>query len=149
MKLQFSGAPEIAAHPGLVWERLVDPRFVAQSAPAVHSVEVFDPNHFRITSSLGVGTMKASLVMDGEMFDLLPGRSARMRVRGRGPGSVIEVLSSIRVHNLSSGRVRLEWSATTELTGPLTKLGGKLLQGIARRLTEQFWDDFARRVAEN
>ncbi|HKH82403.1 MAG TPA: SRPBCC domain-containing protein [Gemmatimonadales bacterium] len=149
MKLEFSGAPEIAAHPGLVWERLVDPRFVAQSAPAVHSVEVFDPNHFRVTSSFGVGSMKASLIMDGEIFDLLPGRSARMRVRGRGPGSIIEVLSSIRVHNLRPGRVRLEWSATTELTGTLTKLGGKLIEGIARRLTEQFWDDFARRVAEN
>ena len=72
-----------------------------------------------------------------------------MRVRGRGPGSIIEVLSSIRVHSLRPGTVRLEWSATTELTGTLTKLGGKLIEGIARRLTEQFWDDFARRVAEN
>jgi carbon monoxide dehydrogenase subunit G len=149
MKLEFWGAPEIAAPSGLVWERLVDPTFVAQSAPAVESVEVIDATHFRVTSSFGVGSMKASLTMDGELFDLLPGRSARMRVRGRGPGSIIEVLSSIKVHSVDRGTVRLEWSATTELTGTLTKLGGKLLEGIARRLTEQFWNDFARRVAEN
>jgi carbon monoxide dehydrogenase subunit G len=86
--------------------------------------------------------------MDGELFDLVPGVSAKMRVRGSGAGSLIEVLSSISVHDVGSGTVRLSWFATSELSGTVAKAGARLIEGIARKLTEQFWEDFARRVAE-
>jgi carbon monoxide dehydrogenase subunit G len=85
--------------------------------------------------------------MDGELFDLVPGVSARMRVRGSGAGSLIEVLTSINVQDAGAGRVRLNWSATSELSGTMAKAGARLIEGIARKLTEQFWEDFARRVA--
>ena len=148
MKLEFSGAPEIAASRERVWQRLIDPRFVARSAPGVESVEVIDPTHFKVISSFGVGLMSARLTMDGELFDLVPGASAKMRVRGRGLGSVVEVISSIAVQDTGSGKVRLKWSATSELSGTVTNVGAPLVEGIARKLTEQFWADFARRVAE-
>ena len=149
MKLEFSGSPEVAAPRDLVWDRLVDPRFVARSAPAVESVEVIDPTHFRVRSGFGLGAMRVSLTMDGELFDLVPGVSARMRVRGSGAGSLVEVLTSIDVQDAGAGKVRLNWSATSELSGTVAKAGARLIEGIARKLTEQFWEDFARRVMED
>jgi len=149
VKLQFSGAPGVSAPKHIVWERLIDPRFVAGSAPAVESVEVFDATRFRVISGFGPRTMKARVTLDGELFDLIPGVSAKMHLRGSGPGSLIQVLSTIAVHDAGSGKVRLNWTATCELSGTVAKLGAKLLEGIARRMTEQFWDDFARRVGED
>ena len=94
MKLEFSGSPEIAAPRDRVWQRLMDPHFVAQSAPGVESVEVIDPTHFKVISGFGVGSIKVRFTMDVELFDVVPGRSARMRVRGQGawfgPGRGIE-----------------------------------------------------------
>jgi carbon monoxide dehydrogenase subunit G len=148
VKLEFSGAPEITARRERVWQRLVDPHFIARSAPAVQSVEVIDLNHFKVMSAFGVGGMKARLTMDGELLDLVPGSTAKMRLRGRGAGSVIEVLSSIALREAGSGKVRLHWSATTELSGMVTRVGARLIENIARQLTEQFWADFARRVTE-
>jgi carbon monoxide dehydrogenase subunit G len=148
VKLEFSGSPEVTAPRERLWERLVDPRFVARSAPGVESVEVIDAGHFRVVSGVGLGPMRVRLTMDGELFDLVPGVSAKMRVRGSGAGSLIEVLSSISVHDVGSGRVRLNWSATSELSGTVARAGPRLIEGIARKLTEQFWEDFARRVAE-
>jgi carbon monoxide dehydrogenase subunit G len=147
MKLEFSGAPEIAASRDGVWQRLTDPRFVARSAPGVESVEMIDATHFTVTSGFGLGSFKASVRMDGELFDLVPGDSAKMRLRGRGAGSVIDVLTSIVIQEAGSGRVRLSWSATSELDGTVTKLGTRLIEGVAGKLTEQFWADFAQRVA--
>jgi uncharacterized protein len=148
VKLQFTGAPEVAAPKHIVWQRLIDPRFVAGSAPAVESVEVIDATRFRVISGFGPRTMKARVTLDGELFELVSGVSAKMHLRGNGPGSLVEVLSTIAVHDAGSGKVRLSWTATCELSGPVAKLGAKLLEGIARKMTEQFWDDFARRVGE-
>lgn len=148
MKLRFSGSPEIDAPRHIVWQRLIDPRFVAGSAPGVESVEVIDARHFRVISGFGPRAMKARITLDGEMFDLVPGIRAKMRLRGQGPGSLIEVLTTIAVHDAGAGKVRLQWTATSELDGTVANLGAKLLEGIARRMTEQFWNDFARRVGE-
>jgi carbon monoxide dehydrogenase subunit G len=92
--------------------------------------------------------MRARITLDGELFDLVPGTSAKMRLRGHGPGSLVEVLSTIAVQDAGLGKVRLHWTATSELSGTVANLGAKLLEGLARKMTEQFWEDFARRVGE-
>ncbi|HJR17198.1 MAG TPA: SRPBCC domain-containing protein [Gemmatimonadales bacterium] len=148
MKLEFSGAPEVAAPRDRVWRRVTDPRFVARSVPGVESVAVIDPTHFSVTSGFGLGSLKARLILDGELFDIVPGTSAKMRLRGTAGASSIDVLSNITLLNAAAGNVRLSWSATSELTGPLSKAGSGLIGGVARKLTEQFWADLARRVTD-
>jgi carbon monoxide dehydrogenase subunit G len=148
MKLELTGSSEVGAPREVVWQRLIDPRFVAQSAPGIESVEVLDPTHFRVTSGFGIGRMRARVTLDGELFDLIPDTSARMRMRGTGPGSAIDVLSSIAIKVAGTGKVQLQWTAMAELSGTMVKVGARMLEGIAHNLTDQFWIDFARRVAE-
>ena len=146
MKLEFSGSPEITAGKELVWARLMDPHFLARSAPGVESVEVIDPTHFKVVSGFGAGSFKIRFTMDVELFDIAPERSARMRMQAQAPGSAVDVLSSIEIQKAGPNAVRLNWSATSEITGTVAGLGARLMEGAARRLTEQFWTDFARRV---
>jgi len=148
MKLHFSGSPEIAAPQERVWQRLMDPHFVADSAPGVESVEVVDPHHFKVASSFGAGPIRIRFPIDVEIFDIVPEQSARMRVRGQAPGSTVDVISSIEIQETGPNTVRLNWSATSEFSGSVAGIGARLMEGAARRLTEQFWTDFARRVSE-
>ncbi len=148
MKLEFSGSPEIAAARERVWLRLMDPHFVAKSAPGVESVEIIDPTHFKVVSGFGVGSIKIGFTMDVQLLDLVPRRSARMRVRGKAPGSAVDVLSSIEIQDAGPDRVRLNWSATSDISGAVAGVGARLMEGAARKLTEQFWTDFARRASQ-
>ena len=147
MKLEFAGSPEITAPRERVWQRLMDPHFVAKSAPGVESVEVIDPTHFKVISGFGVGSIKLRFSMDVELFDIVPGRSARMRVRGKAPGSAVDVLSSLEIE-AGPDKIRLNWSATSEISGTVAGVGARLMEGTARKLTEQFWTDFAQRVSQ-
>jgi carbon monoxide dehydrogenase subunit G len=149
MKLEFSGSPEIAAPRELVWRRLMDPHFVAKSAPGVESVEAIDPTHFKVVSGFGVGSIKLRFVMDVELFDVVPNKSASMRVRGKAPGSAVDVVSRLEIQDSAPDRVRLTWSATSEISGTVASVGARLMEGTARKLTEQFWTDFARRVSQD
>ncbi|MEA2723006.1 MAG: uncharacterized protein QOH59_777 [Gemmatimonadales bacterium] len=146
MMLEFSGSSEITAPGERVWGRLMDPDFLARSAPGVESVEVIDPTHFKIVSGFGAGSFKVRFTMDVALFDIVPDRSARMRMRAQAPGSAVDVLSSIEIQEVDPNTVRLNWSATSEITGTVAGLGARLMEGAARRLTEQFWADFAQRV---
>jgi uncharacterized protein len=148
MKLEFSGSPTIAAPRERVWERLMDPTFVAQSAPGVESVTTIDPTHFKVVSGFGVGSIKVRFAMVVELFDIVDHESAKMRVRGKAPGSAIDVVSSMQIEDAGSSSSQLTWSATSEVSGTVASVGARLMEGTARKLTEQFWTDFARRVSQ-
>ena len=146
MKLEFSGAPEIGVARPAVWRRLTDPEFVAASAPGVEAVETISPTHFRVTSGLGVGAMRVQFSLDVELSDILEPERLRMVSRGRGAGSEVDVVSSVRLDELGSTRTRLTWAATCTVSGMLANLGSRFIEATARRLTEDFWSDFAQRA---
>jgi carbon monoxide dehydrogenase subunit G len=147
MKLQFAGSPVITAARQEVWTRLTDPDFVAASGPGVESVETLDPTHFKVISGLGVGSVKVRFRLDVELFDIIEGQKLKMRARGKAPGSVVDVVSNLELQDAGPGQTRLKWSATSELSGTVASVGARLLEGTARRLTEEFWTDFARRAS--
>jgi carbon monoxide dehydrogenase subunit G len=147
MKLEFSGAPEITASPQTVWRKLLDPDFVAASAPGVESVERLDPTHFKVISGLGLGVVKVTFKLDVELFDIVEGQRLKMGARGKAPGANEDVVSTLQVEDAGGGKTRLNWSATSDVSGTVASVGGRLLEGTARRLTEEFWTDFARRVS--
>src|SRR3954462_7572052 len=148
MKLEFSGSPRIDAPREQVWDRLMDPHFLARSAPGVETVEAIDPTHFKVLSGFGFGSIRVKLTMDVELYDIRKGHSAKMRIRGQAAGSAIDVVSDMRVLDASTGTTQLSWSATSVLSGTVVSMGARLMEGAARRLTEQFWTDFAERVSQ-
>ena len=145
MKLQFSGDPVISAPRQVVWDRLTNPDFIAASAPGVESVQAVDPTHFTVVSGLGLGPMKVKFTLDVELFDVVERESLRMRSLARGPGSVVDVVSAVRLEDAQAG-TRLNWSATSDVSGTLANLGPRMIEGAARMMSDHFWSDFARRV---
>ena len=146
MKFEFSGAPVIPAPRQVVWDRLTDPEFVAASAPGVESVEALDSTHYTVLSGVGVGAMKIKFKVDVELFDIVEREALSMRSRGNGAGSVVEVLSAVRLEDTGTG-TRLDWRAVSDVSGAVAGLGSRVVESVARMLTEQFWTDFARRVS--
>ena len=147
MKLEFSGAPEITGSRQKVWEKLMDADFVAASAPGVEWVERVDATHFKVVSGIGMGVLKLRFKLDVELFDIVDGERLKMRVRGNAPGSAVDVVSSLQVEEAGNQHTRLRWSAASYVSGTMARVGSRLLEGTARRLTEQFWTDFAQRVS--
>lgn len=146
MRLQFNGAPEISATREHVWTRLLDPQFVAGSAPGVESVETIDATQYRVVSAFGVGSVKLRFTLHVELFEVIQPERAKLRARGKAPGSNVDVVAAFHLEQAAVGLVRLNWTADTDVSGTVASVGARLLEGTARRLTEQFWQDFARRV---
>jgi uncharacterized protein len=146
MRLQFAGAPEIPASREQVWTRLMDPQFVAGSAPGVESVETLDAMQYRVISAFGVGSVKLRFTLHVELFEVVQPERAKLRARGKAPGSNVDVVASVHLEEAVVGVVRLNWTAETDVSGTVASVGARLLEGTARKLTEQFWQDFAQRV---
>ena len=146
MKLHFSGSPDVSATRERVWNALLEPQFVAESAPGVEEVEVLSPERYNLHLGLGIAFFKLRIVMHVRMHDLQPQERASLTATGSAPGTEVEVRSHIRIEPLAPDRQRLHWEAEGEVQGALAGLGARLLEGVVRSFTEDFWNDFAKRV---
>ncbi|MBP6668233.1 MAG: carbon monoxide dehydrogenase subunit G [Gemmatimonadales bacterium] len=148
MKMSFSGAPEVLAPLAHVWPRLLDPHFVARHGPGVESVEVLDPHHFKVLCGFGVGSIKLRFGLDVELSNVNPPNYFAMKVRGKAPGSAVEVTADLALEPIDADRTRLRWTAESEISGTVASVGARLMEGTARKLTEQFWTRFAASLGE-
>ena len=147
MHLDFSGEPMISAPRQAVWRRLLDPHAVAAAAPGVKSVEAIDDTHFKVVSGLGVGAIRLSFTLEIELSDLVEPESARMHARGKAPGSEVEVLTSIKLHERDEETTQLSWEATATISGTIASIGARMVEGAMRKLTDEFWDTFAQQAS--
>ncbi len=147
MLFSFSGSNEVTAARPLVWQRLLDPQFVAASAPGVEKVEQVDESHFQIFLAVGLGSIKLYFTLGVELLDVSPPEQVTMRAHGKAPGSGVDMTTAIRLDGSLAGHTTMNWHSDCEVSGILASVGGHLLEGTARRLTEQFWLDFASRCA--
>lgn len=148
MRMSFGGAPEIRASRDQVWKALLDPKVVAASATAIESVDAHDDTHFTVTAGLGVGSLKLKFKLNVELFEIVDRESAKMRARGKAPGSTLDTVTSFRLEDAGPGVIRLNWTADTDVGGTVASVGARLLEGTARRLAEEFWRDFADAVSK-
>src|SRR4051812_36287582 len=126
MLLEFAGSPTIDAPRERVWKRLMDPHFLAQSAPGVEAVETIDSTHFKVLSGFGGGSLRVRITMDVQLYDIDPGRSAKMRVLGQAAGSAVDVASNLRVVAAGPGSTQLAWTAISQMSGAVAGLGARL-----------------------
>ena len=144
MLLTFSGSPTVHAPRPLVWSRVMDPKAVAACASGVESVDAIDPRHYRVVSAFGVGAVKLRFTMEVELSDIVEPERASIVARGKAPGSAVSVRTDLRLEEAAPGTTRLHWTANADFSGTVASVGARLLQGTARKLTEQFWKDFAK-----
>jgi uncharacterized protein len=71
-----------------------------------------------------------------------------MKARGKAPGSAVEITATLGLEVLEITRTRLSWQAETEISGSVASVGARLMEGTAKKLTEQFWTRFAASLAE-
>ncbi|MGE0442584.1 MAG: carbon monoxide dehydrogenase subunit G [Gemmatimonadales bacterium] len=147
MRMSFDGAPEIQATRQQVWNALMDPKVVAASADTIESVEQHDDTHFTVVAALGVGMLKLKFKMNVELYDIVEGESARMRARGKAPGSTLDAVTAFRLEEKGPRQIVLHWQADSDVGGTVASVGARLLEGTARRLAEEFWTDFAASVS--
>lgn len=146
MRLEFSGAPEVAASREKVWLSLLDHEFVASCAPGVESAEAIDDTHFKVVAAVGVGPVKLRFQMDVELSDLNPPLHAAMTAKGKAPGSNVHVDTSVDLEEVGPDRTRLGWQSKTEVHGSVASVGARLLKGTTRKLIDDFWQEFTTRA---
>lgn len=147
MIFEFGGAPELPSPREAVWRHLQDGDTLAACTPGAETFEVRGPGKYSVKCGVGHGLVRVHVTIEAELHDLVHPESLRLRATGTGPGSTLDVDTSVRLDVLGPERTRLVWKSTTGVHGMLAKFGRGAVEDVLRRFTESFWKNVADRLA--
>jgi carbon monoxide dehydrogenase subunit G len=138
----YSGDFTIPVSREMVWNFLMDPHKVGPCLPDLLSMDVSDNHHFRAKVRVGLGPIRGAFDLANSITVEEEGKSASMSVKGGGMGSGIDMSAKMSLEDLEDQQgTLLKWSCDVVVSGPIATIGGRLIDGQARKITEQVFEN--------
>lgn len=138
VNLNFQGIEPVRTAPATARAFVLDPQRVGRCLPDLQELQVADSRHFVAYVKVGVGPVRGRFRLDVELDPGDGSDGAGLSLTGSGMGSGLSLTSRLRFEP-SEQDTNLVWEARAAVSGPLATVGGRLLEGQARKVIEQLF----------
>lgn len=145
--MQITGSNIIAAPGDVVWSALNDPDVLRRCLPGCESVERTGPEDFRIVMTASVGPLKAKFNGKLRMTDATPPTGCVLHFEGQGgPMGFGKGTSTVSLRPVPEG-TELTYTAEAQVGGKIAQVGSRLIDSVARKMSDDFFKAFRNQVA--
>jgi carbon monoxide dehydrogenase subunit G len=144
--MEFSGRYSIPAAPETVWAAINDPEVLRACIPGCKSVIKIDDSHFEAAVKLKIGPVSATFKGKIALEELAPPNHCVLR--GEGQGGVAGFAKGEAAISLApeAAGTLLSYQAKANIGGKLAQIGQRLIDGAARQIADDFFENFSAAV---
>jgi len=141
--MEMTGEFRIPAPRQRVWEGLNDPEVLKQCIPGCQTLEKISDTEFNGRVVASVGPMRATFGGKVTLSDLDPPQS--YTISGEGSGGVAGFAKGGAKVNLAEdgAATLLTYAVQAQVGGKLAQVGSRLIDGVARKMANDFFGQFA------
>ena len=146
MAMTMTGEVHLPASRETVWARLNDPETLKVCIPGCQELNMLSETEFEAVAVNKIGPVKAKFKGRVTLSDLDPPNG--YKISGQGDGGIAGFAKGGAVVSLSekdSGTL-LAYNVEAQIGGKLAQLGQRLINGAAKKLADQFFENFATAV---
>jgi hypothetical protein len=148
--VKITGTYELEADRQTVWEALNDPEVLKACIPGCESLEQTGENELTATVTAKVGPVKAKFNGSVELKDLNPPESYRIEGSGKGGAAgFAKGGADVRLDERDGGGTVLSYEVDAQVGGKLAQIGSRLIDGTAKKLADQFFENFREHVGSD
>jgi hypothetical protein len=130
-----------------VWEGLNDPEVLKACIPGCETIERVSDTEYRVAMTAAVGPVKAKFNGKLLLADLNPPNSYTLSFEGSG-GAAGFGKGGAQVALAPEGAgTRLSYKATAQVGGKLAQVGSRLIDGVAKKMADEFFQRFNLQLA--
>jgi carbon monoxide dehydrogenase subunit G len=145
--MNITGTQTIDAPRLAVWHALNDSEVLQRCLPGCESVERISSEEFRIVMLAAVGPLRARFNGMLRMTEADAPKSCVMIFEGQGGAMGFgKGTSSVTLHEAAGG-TELVYSATAQIGGKLAQVGSRLIDSVARKMSDDFFTEFRMQFA--
>lgn len=145
--MEMSGENRIPASIDKVWAALNDPDILKASIPGCQSLEKTSDSSFEAAAKVKVGPVGATFKGKVDLVDLDPPNG--YRIVGEGQGGIAgfaKGAATVRLSDAEGGGTKLTYDVEANVGGKIAQLGSRLIDGVAKKTADKFFENFARAV---
>ena len=145
--MELNGEIRIEAPREQVYAALNDPEILRKSIPGCEELEQISETELVATVVIRIGPIKANFQGQVMLSDLNPPESYTISGEGKG-GSAGFAKGGAKVSlEEDGGATILRYEVQADVGGKLAQLGGRLIEGTAKKLSGDFFKSFSEAVA--
>jgi carbon monoxide dehydrogenase subunit G len=144
MAMTMTGEAVLPADRNKVWAALNDPEVLKACIPGCQELDKVSDTEFQATVRAAVGPVKATFKGRVQLLDLDPPNG--YRIAGEGQGGVAGFAkggATVRLEDAEGG-TRMTYDVEAHIGGKLAQLGGRLINGVAKKYADEFFANFAK-----
>jgi uncharacterized protein len=146
--MEITGTQIIAAPRADVWSALNDPAVLRKCLPGCESVERSAADEFKVIVVSAIGPLRARFNGMLRLTEVQAPSSCVMVFEGQGGAVGFGKGSSSVTLQEKDGRTELSYSAQAQVGGKLAQVGSRLIDSVARKMSDDFFRAFHRQFEE-
>ena len=148
MAMTMTGRVALPADRATVWAALNDAAILKSAIPGCQELDKVSDSEFTATAKVAVGPVKATFKGKVNLTDIdaLNGYT----ISGEGQGGVAGFAkggAKVRLADGEGGGTELSYDVEAHVGGKLAQLGGRLINGVAKKYADEFFTNFAKALA--
>jgi carbon monoxide dehydrogenase subunit G len=145
--MEMTGEQRVPLPQQAAWEALNDTAVLKDCIPGCESIEQLSPLEYQLTMTARVGPVSAKFKGRMTLADVDPPRAYTLAFEGQGGvAGFAKGRASVRLEP-EGGATRLTYTVNATVGGKLAQVGARLIDGVAKKLAEQFFEKFNRRAS--
>lgn len=136
--MQFEGSHTFAAPPQKLWDMLNDPEVLQRTTPGIQTLERDGEDAYKAVLQVKMGPINSVFNGDLRVADRDEPHSYRLLINVDGKIGHIQAEASVQLKAEGEQTV-LHVQSGSQLSGRLASMGQRLLGGVARMFTNQFF----------
>ncbi len=146
--MEMSGEYKINASREKVWAGLNDPEILKQSIPGCEEIDQTSDTSFTAQVTAKVGPVKAKFSGAVELTDIDAPNGYRISGEGKGGAAgFAKGGANVQLEEDGNGTL-LKYEVDAQVGGKLAQLGARLIDGTAKKMASQFFENFAEAVSD-
>lgn len=146
--MEMSGEYKINASREKVWAGLNDPEILKQSIPGCEEIDQTSDTSFTAKVTAKVGPVKAKFSGAVQLTDIDAPNGYRISGEGKGGAAgFAKGGANVQLEDDGDGTL-LKYEVDAQVGGKLAQLGARLIDGTAKKMASQFFENFAAAVTE-
>jgi carbon monoxide dehydrogenase subunit G len=145
--MEMTGEQRIALPQQKVWEALNDPQVLKACIPGCESIEKVSDNEYKVAMTAAVGPVKAKFSGKLLLSDLNPPNSYSLAFEGSGGAAGFGKGTAQVALQPQGNETLLTYKASATVGGKLAQIGSRLIDGVAKKMSDDFFARFNQTVA--
>jgi uncharacterized protein len=147
MAMTMSGEYQLAVPRETVWEKLNDTETLKACIPGCEQLEKVSETEFQAVATTKIGPVKAKFKGKVTLSDIDPPNG--YTISGQGDGGVAGFAKGGATVKLlpKDGGTLLSYAVEAQIGGKLAQLGQRLINGAAKKVADEFFQNFAAAVS--